>query len=62
MPLTLDTPRAYEIGDINDLSVAAGVQIFEGSAVGIVALKTAAPARRGPISWTSLMTIWPPLE
>jgi len=37
MPLTLDTPRAYEIGDINDLSVAAGVQIFEGSAVGIVA-------------------------
>ena len=37
MPLTLDTPRAYEIGTINDLSVAAGVQIFEGSAVGIIA-------------------------
>lgn len=37
MPLTLDTPRAYEIGTINDLSVAAGVQIFEGSAVGIAA-------------------------
>ncbi|WP_193040052.1 hypothetical protein [Pseudomonas sp. K2] len=38
MPLTLDTPRAYEIGDINDLSVAAGVQIFEGSAGCIVAI------------------------
>jgi hypothetical protein len=37
MPLTLDTPRAYETGDINDLSVAGGAQIFEGSAVGIVA-------------------------
>jgi len=37
MPLTLDTPRAYEIGGINELSVAAGAQIFEGSAVGIVA-------------------------
>lgn len=35
MPLTLDTPRAYETGDINDLAVAAAVQIFEGSAVGI---------------------------
>lgn len=37
MPLKLDTPRAYEIGTINDLPVVAGVQIFEGSAVGIVA-------------------------
>lgn len=37
MPLTLDTPRAYEIGGINELPVAAGAQIFEGSAVGIVA-------------------------
>ena len=37
MPLTLDTPRAYETGDINDLPVAGGAQIFEGSAIGIVA-------------------------
>lgn len=35
MPLTLDTPRSYEIGDINELPVAAATQIFEGSAVGI---------------------------
>ena len=35
MPLTLDTPRSYEIGDINELPVAAAAQIFEGSAVGI---------------------------
>ena len=35
MPLTLDTPRSHEIGDINELPVAATTQIFEGSAVGI---------------------------
>jgi hypothetical protein len=35
MPLTLDTPRSYEIGDINELPVAAATQIFEGAAVGI---------------------------
>ncbi len=37
MPLTQDTPRSYEIGEINDLAVAATTIIREGAAVGIVA-------------------------
>jgi hypothetical protein len=36
MPLTQDTPRSYEIGEINEIPVAAATKIFEGSAVGIV--------------------------
>lgn len=36
MPLTQDTPRSYETGDINEIPVAAATKIFEGSAVGIV--------------------------
>lgn len=37
MPLTQDTPRSYETGEINDLAVAASTIIHEGAAVGIVA-------------------------
>ena len=34
MALTTDTPRTYELGEYNDLPVAATTEIFEGSAVG----------------------------
>lgn len=33
MPLSADTPRIYELGDINQLTVAAGVTIYEGAFV-----------------------------
>jgi len=32
--LALDTPRDYELGDRNDLPVAATTKIYEGSAIG----------------------------
>jgi predicted RecA/RadA family phage recombinase len=35
MALTADTPRVYELGDINSLPVKASSTIYEGSAVGI---------------------------
>lgn len=35
MALTQDTPRAYELGDINDLPVKASTKIYEGAAVGL---------------------------
>jgi hypothetical protein len=34
MALSADTPRAYELGDVNELAVAASTKIYEGSAVG----------------------------
>jgi len=34
MALTEDTPRTYELGDVNELPVAASTTIYEGSAVG----------------------------
>ncbi|MGY8811482.1 MAG: hypothetical protein ACKVK5_10650 [Pseudomonadales bacterium] len=37
MPLTQNTPRSFETGDINDLAVAASSIVYEGAAVGIVA-------------------------
>lgn len=33
MPLSADTPRVYELGDINELTVAADVTIYEGAFV-----------------------------
>lgn len=35
MALSVDTPRAYELGEINTLPVLASATIYEGSAVGI---------------------------
>jgi hypothetical protein len=35
MALTQDTPRAYELGDMNDLPVKASTTIYEGAAVGL---------------------------
>jgi hypothetical protein len=35
MALSADTPRAYELGEINQLPVAASATIYEGSAVGL---------------------------
>ena len=35
MALSKDTPRAYELGDINELPMTASATIYEGSAVGI---------------------------
>ena len=35
MAITADTPRAYELGDINHLPVKASTKIWEGSAVGL---------------------------
>lgn len=34
MALTADTPRAYELGTINELPVKASTKIYEGAAVG----------------------------
>lgn len=31
MALSADTPRTYELGDINELTVAAGVTVYEGA-------------------------------
>jgi hypothetical protein len=42
MPLSADTLRKYEIGDINDLTVASGVTIYEGALV--MALKSSGQA------------------
>jgi len=36
MSLTANKPRAYELGERNDLTLVASTQIFEGAAVGIV--------------------------
>ena len=33
MTLSADTPRIYELGDINQLTVAAGVTVYEGAFV-----------------------------
>lgn len=33
MALSADTPRAYELGDINELTVAATVTVYEGAFV-----------------------------
>lgn len=33
MALSADTPRVYELGDVNELTVASGVTIFEGAFV-----------------------------
>ena len=35
--LTKDTPRAFELGSINELPVAASSVIYEGSAAGVAA-------------------------
>jgi len=35
MALSADTPRAYELGDMNDLPVLASTTIYEGAAVGL---------------------------
>ena len=35
MALSADTPRVYELGDINSLPVKASTKIYEGAAVGI---------------------------
>jgi hypothetical protein len=35
MALSADTPRAYELGDMNDLPVKASTTIYEGAAVGL---------------------------
>lgn len=35
MALSADTPRAYELGDMNDLPVKASTKIYEGAAVGL---------------------------
>ena len=37
MALTVDTPRAYELGDINSVPVKASTKIYEGAAVGLTA-------------------------
>jgi hypothetical protein len=42
MALAADTPRTYELGDINALTVASGVTIYEGAFV--FALKSAGTA------------------
>jgi len=42
MPLTTDTPRKYDIGDVNEITVAAGVTIYEGAYV--FALKSSGEA------------------
>ena len=34
MALAADTPRAYEVGDVNELPVKAATKIYEGAAVG----------------------------
>jgi predicted RecA/RadA family phage recombinase len=31
MPLSADTPRIYELGDVNELTVDTGVTVFEGA-------------------------------
>ena len=35
MALSADTPRAYELGEINELPVLASTKIYEGAAVGL---------------------------
>jgi len=35
MALSADTPRVYELGDINSLPVKASTKVYEGAAVGI---------------------------
>lgn len=35
MALTADTPRTYELGDINSVPVKASTKIYEGAAVGL---------------------------
>jgi hypothetical protein len=35
MSLSVDTPRAYELGEMNALPVKASTKIFEGAAVGL---------------------------
>jgi len=35
MALSADTPRTYELGEINELPVAASTIIYEGAAVGL---------------------------
>jgi hypothetical protein len=35
MALSADTPRVYELGDINELPVKASTKIYEGAAVGL---------------------------
>jgi hypothetical protein len=42
MALSADTPRKYEIGDVNELTVASGVTIYEGAFV--FALKSSGEA------------------
>lgn len=42
MALAADTPRKYEVGDLNELTVAAGVTIYEGALV--FALKSSGEA------------------
>lgn len=37
MALTKNTPRAFELGDVNAFPVLTNVKIYEGSAVGIAA-------------------------
>ncbi len=37
MALTADSPRAYELGEINFLPVKASTKIYEGAAVGLTA-------------------------
>ena len=34
--LAADTPRVYELGDVNEIAVIASEIIYEGSAVGVV--------------------------
>lgn len=36
MALSVDTARPYVLGDLNDLPVLTAVEIFEGSAVGVI--------------------------
>ncbi len=35
MALSVDTPRSYELGEINELPVKASTKIYEGAAVGL---------------------------
>lgn len=47
MSLSANTPRAAELGILNDLPVAAGVHIYEGAAVSVNASGFAKPLAAG---------------
>lgn len=47
MSLSVNTPRTTELGDLNDLPVAASVHIYEGAAVSVNAAGYAKPLAAG---------------